>query len=67
MKCYQKCEHLTIPTFFRWADQCPVDHDVNRLSPGFDYVGQNMASFWSSAVLPNKVVENMVQMWYDEV
>jgi hypothetical protein len=52
---------------FRWADQCTKGHDKNRLSPGFDYVGQNIASSWSSANSPDKDVESKVQMWYDEV
>jgi hypothetical protein len=52
---------------FRWADQCPEDHDENRLIPGFDYVGQNIADSWSSVNNPDKNLVRKVTAWYDEV
>jgi len=53
--------------YFRWADQCPNDHDKNRLVPGYPYVGQNMADKWNSENSINKEVEEKVQSWYNEV
>ena len=53
--------------FLRWADQCPNEHDKNRLIPGFAYVGQNKADSWSSANLLDKDLAGKVTAWYDEV
>ena len=55
------------PSFFRWADQCPEDHDKNRLIPGFAYVGQNKADSWSSINSPERDLAGKVLAWYDEV
>jgi hypothetical protein len=51
----------------RWTDQCPSDHDKNRLIPGFSYVGQNMADSWSSVNTPERDLARKVTGWYDEV
>lgn len=51
-----------------WADQCPNGlHDKNRLSPGFQSVGQNMADSWSSVNSPEKSLADKVTGWYNEV
>ena len=52
---------------FRWADQCPQGHDVNRLIPAFTYVGQNMADSWSSVNSPERDLAGKVNGWYEEV
>jgi len=51
----------------RWADQCPNEHDKNRLIPGFAFVGQNMADSWNSANKLDKDLAGKVTAWYDEV
>jgi hypothetical protein len=58
---------LILKFFCRWTDQCPNEHDKNRLVPGFPYVGQNMADSWSSVNSPEKDLAGKVTGWYDEV
>ncbi|CAB4062448.1 CRISP [Lepeophtheirus salmonis] len=54
-----------------WALQCPKGHDKNRITPEFSgenmWVGQNMASAWSSVKSMNRDYEGMIKGWYDEV
>jgi hypothetical protein len=58
---------LTMFEWTRWADQCPNEHDKNRLVPDVAYVGQNMADSWSSVNSPEKDLAGKMQMWYNEV
>ncbi|XP_040563888.1 venom allergen 5 [Lepeophtheirus salmonis] len=51
-----------------WALQCRTGHDKNRITPQYnEWVGQNIASAWSSAKSSSRDYESMIQGWYDEV
>ena len=69
MQKIQLLKIFCIKTFknFRWADQCPEDHDKNRLIPGFAYVGQNKADSWSSVNSLERDLPAKITAWYDEV
>ena len=55
------------PFSFRWADQCPGNHDSNHVIAGFSYVGQNMADSWNFRYLSNRGYAQKIKDWYDEV
>ncbi len=42
-------------------------HDVNRRTKTFPYVGQNVASRWSSSNKAVREYAKMLQDWYAEV
>lgn len=55
-------------TSYRWTDQCTPGHDKNRLTPEFPVsVGQNWAEMSNSQDFGSHKLEDLVQMWYDEV
>ena len=58
-------------SFSRWADQCTVKHDENRLTANFStfpFVGQNIA--WKSQKgqpFATNMLTQLIDDWYNEV
>lgn len=51
----------------RWANQCPQNHDENRMSPDFDHdPGQNMANIWTSHQ-EEVDLQQRIEDWYSEI
>jgi hypothetical protein len=50
----------------RWTDQCTWNHDTNRNTPKYSWVGQNMAMSMSSGPQTTNY-KNHIAGWFDEV
>uniref|UniRef100_T1IJJ5 Cysteine-rich venom protein n=1 Tax=Strigamia maritima TaxID=126957 RepID=T1IJJ5_STRMM len=51
----------------RWADQCIFNHDKNRRTQKYSYVGQNAYIAWSTDSDSTINMSDAIDSWYDEV
>uniref|UniRef100_T1IN52 Cysteine-rich venom protein n=1 Tax=Strigamia maritima TaxID=126957 RepID=T1IN52_STRMM len=51
----------------RWADQCIFDHDLNRKTKNYAYVGQNGFTYRTTSTNINFNITKAVNAWYHQV